>query len=205
LEAASEECGEAGFVACWIEEIAENDCEAGVAGFEGAALEGVVERGGAGGCDLGEVTEELKRGAFTADGAEGGAECGFRGVIGERADGDAVEAGEGDVSDGGGDAGGAIELTWLTEGHGFAGIEEDGDREFAFFLVEFEEEPIETAVEVPIEVTKIVAWDVAAVIGELDGIAACAAAAFAFERAFCAAACEQLELLELTEECWGQE
>src|SRR5437667_9246492 len=110
----------------------------------------------------------------------------------------AIEAAQCDVADRGGHLPREIELARFPERHRLAGVEEDRDRQFAFLFVELEKEPVEPAVEVPIEITKIVARDVIPIIGELDRLPARLAAPFALERTFCAPPREQLELLEAT-------
>src|SRR5439155_12659125 len=89
--------------------------------------------------------------------------------------------------------------------HGFAGIEENAHGQFAFLLVELEEEAVEPAVEIPVEVAKIVAGNVGAVVGELDGLPARLAAPLAPGRTLRAPRCEQLKLLKSAQEFGGEE
>jgi hypothetical protein len=117
----------------------------------------------------------------------------------ERHDAHAIKAAQRYVADGSGDLAGEIKFTRVTEGHGLAGIEEDAHGQFAFFLVEFEEKFVEATEEIPVEVTKIVAGDVTAMVGELDGLSARATAALALGAALGAARREQLELLKAAE------
>src|ERR1043165_4353095 len=100
---------------------------------------------------------------------------------------------------------GESELARFAEGHGLAGVEENRDRQFPFFLVKFEKEPVQPAVEVPVEVAEVVARHVIPVVGELDRLPARLAAPLALERAFGAALREQLELLEAPEKFGSQE
>ena len=127
----------------------------------------------------------------------GGGVLQFR--VGKRNHAHAVKATKSDVAHGGGNLAGEIKLARLAESHGFAGVEEDAHRQFALLLVEFQEQAFEPAIEVPIEVAEIVAGDVIAVVGELDGLSARAAAALALGRTFGAPRGEQLELLEAAE------
>ena len=96
-----------------------------------------------------------------------------------------------------------IKLARFPERHRLAGVEENRDRQFAFLFIELEKEPVEPAVEVPIQITKIVARDVTSVIGELDRLPARLAAPLALERTFRAPPREQLELLEAAEKFGG--
>jgi len=59
--------------------------------------------------------------------------------IGEGVTLNAVEAGEGDVADGGGDLPGEIKLARFAKGHGLAGIEKNATGSSPLLLVEFEE------------------------------------------------------------------
>ena len=120
-----------------------------------------------------------------------GSALGFR----ERNHTDAIKAAQRHVADGGGDLAGEIEFARFAEGHGLAGIEENAHGQFALLLVELEEKFVETTEEIPIEVAEIVAGDVAAVVGELDGLPARATAALALGAALGTARGEQLELL----------
>ena len=61
-----------------------------------------------------------------------------------------------------------MELARLAEGHGLAGIEEDADRQLALLFVEFKEQLLQPAIEIPVQVAEIIAVDVSAVVGELD-------------------------------------
>ena len=107
----------------------------------------------------------------------------------------AIKSAQRNVADGGGDLTGEIKFAWLAEGHGLAGIEENAHGEFAFLLVELEEKFVEATEEIPVEVTEIVTGDVAAVVGELDGLPARATAALALGAALGAPRREQLKLL----------
>lgn len=55
------------------------------------------------------------------------------------------------------------------------------DGEVLFFLEDFDEEAVEACEDVPVDVTEVVAWDVGAVILELDAFAAGLGAAFTLE------------------------
>src|SRR5439155_21360531 len=81
----------------------------------------------------------------------------------------------------------------------------DRDGQFAFLLVEFQKQPVQPAVEVPIQITEVVAGDIIAVIGKFDRLPARLAAPFALERTFGAALGEQLELLEAAEQFGGEQ
>ena len=100
-------------------------------------------------------------------------------MVGKRNDAHPIKAAQRDVADRRRDLPGEIELARLAEGHGLAGIEENAHRQLALLLVELEEQPLQPAVEIPVEVAEIVAVDVVAVIGELDRLPARAAAALA--------------------------
>ncbi len=93
-----------------------------------------------------------------------------------------------------------IKFARFTEAHRLTGVEENADRQLAFLFVEFEEQPFEPPVEIPVQVTEIVAVGVVAVIGELDRLAARAAPALAAGGAFGPPRREQLELLEAAQE-----
>ena len=113
----------------------------------------------------------------------------------ERLNGDAVESTQRHVAHGGGDLAGEVKLGHLTKRHRLAGVEKNGDRKFALLLVELEEKAVEAAVKIPVNAAQIVAGDVVAVVGELDRLAARAAAALALCCALGTAAGEQLQLL----------
>jgi len=118
----------------------------------------------------------------------------------ERDDAHAVEAAQRDIADGGGDLSREIEFARFAEAHRLAGVEEDAHRQFALLFVEFEEQPFQPPVEIPVQVAEIVAVGVVAVIGELDRLAARAAAPFAAGGTFGPPRREQLELLEAAQE-----
>jgi site-specific DNA-cytosine methylase len=52
--------------------------------------------------------------------------------------------------------------------HGLARIEKDSNGEFPFLFIKLQEQFFEPSIEVPIEITEIIAVDVIAVIRELD-------------------------------------
>src|SRR6185437_11865362 len=122
-----------------------------------------------------------------------------------RNDAGAIKTAKRDVADGCGDLAREIELARFAKGHRFAGVEKNADRQFAFLLVEFEEEAVETTVEIPIEIAEIVAGDVIAVIGKFNRLAARAAAAFALGGTFGAARREQLELFQPPQQFGSEE
>ena len=97
----------------------------------------------------------------------------------ERIDGDAVEPAQRHVANGSGDLAGEVELGHLAKRHRLAGVEKNGDGQLALLLVKLEEKSVEAAVEIPVEAAQVVAGDVVAVVGELDRLAARAAAALA--------------------------
>src|SRR6185369_3637802 len=117
----------------------------------------------------------------------------------------AVKPAQGDIADRGRDLPREIELSRFPKRHRLAGVEENRDWQFPLLLVELEEQPVEPAVKIPIQITKIVARDVISVIGEFDRLPPGLAAPFAFEGAFRAPLREQLELLESTEKLGSEE
>ena len=164
-----------------------------------------------------DVLKELQRGLSTAHRAQRAARREFLTArfefrlvhrllrnIGEDHDTHAIKAAQRHITHRRGDLPGEIKLARLAKRHRFAGVEKEGDRQFAFLLVEFQEQPIQPAVEVPVQIAKIVPGDIIAVIGELDRLAARLAASFAFERTLRAPLREQLELFESAEEFWGE-
>ena len=82
---------------------------------------------------------------------------------------------------------GEIKFARLAESHGFAGIEKNAHWQFALLFVELQEQPVQPAIKVPIEVPEIVARDIIPVVRKFHRLPASPAAAFAFERAFRAA------------------
>src|SRR5207249_226689 len=116
LEAASDQSGEAGFITRRIEEIAQDDGDAGLASLKRAPAQRFVKVGSAAGGERAQVLEELDCGLLAAHGAQSspGGEledpCSvfrvpwFRlavgGTRGEWNHADAVEARESDIADG---------------------------------------------------------------------------------------------------------
>ena len=74
------------------------------------------------------------------------------------------------------------------------------DRQLSLLLIKFHEQFLEPPIGVPIEITKIIADGVIAVIGELDRLSARAASSFAAGGTFGAAVGGQLELFELAQQ-----
>ena len=72
---------------------------------------------------------------------------------------------------------GLDELARIAEIHRLAGVEKNPHSKLAFLLVKLQKQTIEPAIEIPVEITKIVARNVVAMIGEFDRLAARAAAA----------------------------
>jgi hypothetical protein len=87
--------------------------------------------------------------------------------------------------------------------HSVSNIETTVGGQFALLLVELEEQAIQAAEQIPVEITEIVAGGVAAVVGELDGLPPRAAAALALGAALGTPRREQLELLEPAEKFGG--
>ncbi len=222
MESATDQCGQAGFVAGRIKKIAEHDGESGGAGFDGTATERFVQLSATGGGERRDVLEELHGGFAATHRTERALDGGLLIVAGgsvvfrrrgldsalrirKRNHAHAIKAAQRHVADGGGDLAGEIEFARLAESHGLAGIEKNAHGQFALLLVELEEKFFEAAEEIPIEVAEIVAGDVTAVVRELDGLPAGAAAALAFGTALGAPRGEQLELLKAAQEFGGEE
>src|SRR6266446_2135273 len=198
LKAAPDQGGEARLVTDRIEKIAEHHGQAGPAGFQRPAAERVIEIGRTAGGELAEVLEKLhrrfssphrpKRAASGRFGRRhfrgGGAAVGCRARhpafrVWERDDAHAVEAAQRDIADVRVDLPREIKFARYTEAHRLTGVEENADWQLALLFVEFEEQPFQPPVEIPVQIAEIVAVGVVAVIGELDRLSARAAAALA--------------------------
>src|SRR5258708_34399429 len=122
------------------------------------------------------------------------------GQRGKRNCADPIEAAESDIAHRSRHLPRKVELARLAESHGLARVQENPHRQFALLFVKLEEEALQPAIEIPVNVAKIVALDVIAEIGELDGLPPRAAPALASRRTLGAAGRQQLELLKAPEQ-----
>src|SRR5947208_2548529 len=207
LKAAPNQRRQSGLITRRIEKITQHDCHAGLTDLQRAAAQRLIQLRGPASRKLIDVLEKLKRGLPAPHRPQRPPRREFMRLeirfahrllqhVRKSRHAHTVETAQSDVADRGGHLPREIELARFPERHRLAGVEENRDRQFAFLFVELEKEPVEPAVEVPIEITKIVARDVIPIIGELDRLPARLAAPFALERTFCAPPREQLELLE---------
>ena len=84
--------------------------------------------------------------------------------------------------------------------HGTAGVDEERDIEILLLLEELDEEPVETAIDIPIDGTQIVARRVISKVGEFQAGTDLPRAAFGAMRAPKELFREEVELFELGEE-----
>jgi hypothetical protein len=91
---------------------------------------------------------------------------------------DAVEVGEADVGEGGGDLLGVAELAAAGGLHRRADVDRHPDRQVLVLLVQADQRLAEAHQHVPVEVADVVAGGVFAVVGELEAAADLAGLAF---------------------------
>ncbi len=84
---------------------------------------------------------------------------------------DAIEVGQGDVGQRGGDLPGEVELRRLAERHAPRAVQQEVDVQVFLFLEPLQQQLVVAGVEVPVEVAEVVAGRVLAVVGELDAAA----------------------------------
>ena len=123
-----------------------------------------------------------------------------RDPAGQRADRDAILAGEPDVAERRRRPLREQELGRGAAGHRGRGIDEQRDRDVLFLDEELDEQLLEAGVDVPVELAQVVAERVVAVVGELDRLAALDAPAAALEPAADGRAHQQEQALELAQE-----
>lgn len=202
------------------EEVAEEDHDALSDAETGDGGEGVVEGGFAGAEGLGgggspggpecveeEVSDGLDVSASSEVGERGDASGGGGMARGEAEDGesDAVVLDESDAGEGEGEAGGEHEFVGDAGVHGGGGVDGEVESEVFLFEEEFDEEAVETGVDIPVDEAEIVARGVESVVVELDGSASAFAAAFALEFAGEDAAASEVEAFDAGEEAAGDE
>src|SRR6185503_18435060 len=159
--------------------IAQYDRNASLACLKRSPSKGLIETCGTLRCELAQVLEKCQRRFAAAHRPQAAAYGHLLRVVRESRDSHAVESAQCNIANGSGDLPGKIKLAGLAERHRFARVEENADRQLALFLVKLKEQSFEPAVEIPVQVTKIVAGNVVSVIRELNRLPARPAAALA--------------------------
>src|SRR5215467_2882606 len=113
---------------------------------------------------------------------------------------DSLEAGQADEAEGGGEAGSVAQLGRLAESHGAGAVEEEVEVEVLLVHEELQVEAIEAAIDVPVDVTEVVARSVRAIVGELHAHALVRALTLAPSPAAEGASREEGQALELSQE-----
>ena len=141
-----------------------------------------------------ELVEEVEQPPQAAPAAHG--RQALRQPVVERLDDDAVEVDQADEAQGGRDLLGVVQLGRRAEVHRQAVVDQDVEVEVFLLHEQADEEPVEPGVEVPVEEAQVVADDVVAIVGELDGLALALAAALALHAAEEDLARDQFQLLQ---------
>src|SRR5207247_6526441 len=118
---------------------------------------------------------------------------------------DALEIGEADKAKGRGQPRRITELGRLAEAHGGRAVEEEMQVQILFVHEELEIEPVEPAVDVPVDIAKVVARSVGAIVGELDAHALVRTLALTARAASKSFPRDESEALELNEKLRRQE
>lgn len=189
-----------------VEEVAHEDEDAAPTLAGGDASDGRCEvglpRGGGG---QGQAFEEEIGEALQALASAHGPELlDATGVV-EACGGEAVLVDQGDVSQGHGQAIGKDEFGRRTDVHGRRTVEDEDDGEVFLFAEEFDEESVESCVDVPIDVSEVVAGDVGAEVFELDALPALLGTALAREFAGENLAADHVETIETAHDLRGKE
>ena len=116
------------------------------------------------------------------------------------ADRDPVLTGQRDVAEGRRGALGEQELGRLAGRHGCRGVDEQGDGDVLLLHEELDEQSLQPRIDVPVELPKVVARRVVAVVGEFHGLTAFDTPATALEAAADRRAHQQEQAFELAQE-----
>ena len=92
-----------------------------------------------------------------------------------------------------------VQLRRISKVHRVARVDQRVEVEVFFFEKQFEEETVESSIEVPVDEPQVVSRDVIAKVGELDALPLPAALAFALEPAAEDFAADELETLEFVQ------
>src|SRR5262245_17982402 len=200
VEAALEERAQSRLVAGGIEEIGEDDGQAGLARAQGVVGQRRVEPGAAVGA---QVREEIDQGDELVAPPRG--RPSLAPLLAQDADPHPLEIDQAHEPQAGGRPRGVGELARRAEAHGGRAVEDEVQTQVFLVDEELHVEAVETTVDVPVHVAEVVAGPVGAVVAELDAVALARTPPLALHATPERAAGGEGEPLELGKELGGEE
>src|SRR5712691_1626654 len=186
---------DAGLEVAVRQQVGEHDGQARPPVLPGIAPQRGLEIGFAGCLDVAEVGEQVVRVPLVPGWSEAGAHG-----IGEGSALNTIERAQADVAQAAGKLQRELKLVGLAPIHGLAVVHQQVHGDVLLVLEELDDEVVQPAIDVPIELADVVARHVLAVVDEIHGAAALRAAALALDLVGDPLAAHQTETLQAAEQ-----